>query len=46
MYRAACKLSAIDKEVAETERAFLLRLKGALFLDEAVAKKIEDGAGL
>jgi uncharacterized membrane protein YebE (DUF533 family) len=46
VYRAACKLSAIDKDVAAEERAFLGRLQKALGLDDAAARKIEQSAGM
>ena len=46
VYRAACKLSAIDKNVAEAERAFLKRLRGVLALDETLATKIEAEVGV
>ena len=41
VYRAACKLSAIDKHVADAERALLSKLRLALGLDEFIAKQIE-----
>jgi tellurite resistance protein len=41
VYRAACKLSAIDKHVADAERALLRELRGLLGLDESLARQIE-----
>ena len=46
VYRAACRLSAIDKHVAESERALLGKLRGVLGLDEFLAKQIELQNGL
>jgi tellurite resistance protein len=46
VYRAACKLSAIDKDVHDSERAILHRLRGILGLDEHLAKAIEAQNGL
>jgi uncharacterized membrane protein YebE (DUF533 family) len=46
VYRAACKLSTIDKDVAEAERAFLAKLRAALAIDAAAAAKIEAAVGL
>jgi uncharacterized membrane protein YebE (DUF533 family) len=46
VYRAACKLSAIDKHVADSERALLGRLKKILGLDEHLAKAIETQSGV
>jgi uncharacterized membrane protein YebE (DUF533 family) len=41
IYRAAARLAAVDLDVAESERAFLGRLREALALDEATAREIE-----
>jgi tellurite resistance protein len=46
VYRAACKLSAIDKHVDVSERALLARLKKILGLDEHLARAIETQSGL
>lgn len=46
IYRAACKLTAIDRHVADEERAFLVRLRAALKLDDAAAAGIERAVGL
>lgn len=46
VYRAACKLSAIDKDVAAAERAVLVKLRGVLELDRESADDIERSVGL
>ena len=46
VYRAACKLSAIDKHVDQTERALLARLRKILGIDEHLAKAIEAQSGV
>jgi tellurite resistance protein len=46
VFRAACKLSAIDKEVADSERALLARLQQLLGIDEHLARAIEAQTGL
>ncbi len=46
VYRAACKLSTIDKNVDDKERALLAKLRGVLALDPVVAGKIEKESGL
>jgi uncharacterized membrane protein YebE (DUF533 family) len=43
IYRAACRLSAVDHDVAAAERIFLGRLRDGLGLSEAEAKEIEQG---
>ena len=42
IYLSAARVAAIDKDVAEAERKFLARLRDALGIDEAQAKKIHD----
>ncbi len=46
VYRAACRLSAIDKHVADSERALLRKLRGVLGIDEHLAKAIEAQSGV
>jgi uncharacterized membrane protein YebE (DUF533 family) len=46
IYSVACGVVAMDREVAAMERGFLERLRNALQLDEADARKARDAAGL
>jgi tellurite resistance protein len=46
VYRAACKLSAIDKHIDPSERALLVKLRRVLGIDEHLAKAIEAQSGL
>ena len=41
VYRAACRLAAVDDEIASAERRFLERLRGLLQLEETVARQVE-----
>lgn len=41
VYRAACKLTTVDRNVDDSERAFLQRLRERLGLDAATAAEIE-----
>lgn len=41
IYQAACRLAKVDKDVAAEERAFLVRLRKGLDLDDAAADAIE-----
>ena len=41
IYRAAARLARVDHEVADEERAFLVRLRTGLGLDEDTALQIE-----
>ena len=43
IYRAACRLAAVDHEVAAAERIFLGRLREGLSITEAEAREIEQG---
>jgi uncharacterized membrane protein YebE (DUF533 family) len=43
IYRAACRLAAVDHDVAAAERIFLGRLRDGLSISEADAKEIEQG---
>jgi uncharacterized membrane protein YebE (DUF533 family) len=43
IYRAACRLAAVDRDVADTERAFLDRLRDGLGITLDVAREIEVG---
>ena len=43
IYRAACRLAAVDHDVAAAERIFLGRLREGLALSEAEAREIEQG---
>jgi len=43
IYRAACRLAAVDRTVAEDERAFLVRLRDGLAISAQVAQEIEAG---
>jgi uncharacterized membrane protein YebE (DUF533 family) len=43
IYRAACRLAAVDRNVADTERAFLDRLRDGLGIALDVAREIEVG---
>lgn len=42
VYRAACRLAAVDLDVATAERSFLHRLSEALELDEDVARELRE----
>jgi hypothetical protein len=46
IYRAACKLSAIDKDVSSQERSMLQKLRVHLELDREAADEIERSSGL
>jgi uncharacterized membrane protein YebE (DUF533 family) len=41
IYRAACRLAAVDHDVAAAERIFLGRLREGLSIPDDVAKEIE-----
>jgi uncharacterized membrane protein YebE (DUF533 family) len=41
VYRAAARLAAVDQDVAEAEKSFLVRLRSSLGISEATAKQIE-----
>lgn len=41
VYRAAARLAAVDQDVADEEKVFLVRLRDALGLDEQEARTIE-----
>jgi uncharacterized membrane protein YebE (DUF533 family) len=41
IYKAACRLAAVDHDVAAAERIFLGRLRDGLAISEAEAKEIE-----
>lgn len=41
VYRAAARMAAVDLDVAETELAFLVRLRAALGISEDVAREVE-----
>lgn len=43
IYRAACRLAAVDHDVAAAERIFLGRLRDGLALTEVDAREIEQG---
>ena len=43
IYRAACRMAAVDRDVAPSERALLDRLRNHLSLAEEVARDIETG---
>jgi uncharacterized membrane protein YebE (DUF533 family) len=43
IYRAACRMAAVDRVVAESERAMLDKLRGHLGLAAEVARDIEGG---
>jgi tellurite resistance protein len=46
VYRAACRLSSIDKHVADSERVLLAKLRKVLGIDEHLAKAIETQNGV
>jgi tellurite resistance protein len=46
VYRAACKLAAIDRHVAEAERTMLVRMRSVIGVDDVLAEKLEREAGL
>jgi len=43
IYRAACRVAALDREVADSERAMLVKLRDALHLTLDSAREIEAG---
>jgi len=43
IYRAACRMAAVDREIAEVERGFLDRLRDGLGLSAELAREIEVG---
>ena len=43
IYRAACRMAAVDREVADSERNLLERLRGHLGIADETAKEIEAG---
>jgi uncharacterized membrane protein YebE (DUF533 family) len=43
IYRAACRMAALDREVAQSERSMLARLRDALGLSLDAAREIEAG---
>lgn len=43
IYRAACRMAAVDKSIAPGERSLLDRLRGHLGIGEEVARDIEAG---
>jgi uncharacterized membrane protein YebE (DUF533 family) len=43
IYRAACRMAALDREVAQSERSLLVRLRDALGLGLEAAREIEAG---
>lgn len=43
IYRAACRVAALDREVADSERAMLIKLRDALGLGLDSAREIEAG---
>ena len=43
IYRAACRMAAVDRDVATAERAMLDKLRGHLGIADEVAKDIEAG---
>lgn len=43
IYRAACRIAAVDRDVAADERALLVRLRDALGLSVDTAREIEGG---
>ncbi len=43
IYRAACRMAAVDRDVAASERNLLDRLRGHLGLGAEVARDIEGG---
>jgi uncharacterized membrane protein YebE (DUF533 family) len=43
IYRAACRMAAVDREVADSERSLLQRLRGHLGIADEVAHEIEVG---
>ena len=43
IYRAACRMAAVDRDVAPAERSMLDKLRGHLGLGDAVARDIEAG---
>ncbi len=43
IYRAACRMAAVDQEVAASERTLLDSLRGHLGLADEVARDIESG---
>ena len=43
IYRAACRMAALDREVAQSERSMLVKLRDALGLSLDGAREIEAG---
>lgn len=43
IYRAACRMAALDREVAQSERSMLVRLRDALGLSLDNAREVEAG---
>jgi len=43
IYRAACRMAAVDHDVAAAERIFLGRLRDGLAISETEAREIEQG---
>lgn len=43
IYRAACRLAAVDRDVAAVERSFLVRLRDGLGIGADEAREIEVG---
>jgi uncharacterized membrane protein YebE (DUF533 family) len=43
IYRAACRMAAVDRDVAPAERSMLDKLRGHLGLGDEVARDIEAG---
>jgi uncharacterized membrane protein YebE (DUF533 family) len=43
IYRAACRMAAVDREVAPEERSLLERLRGHLGITEEISRDIEAG---
>jgi uncharacterized membrane protein YebE (DUF533 family) len=43
IYRAACRMAALDREVAQSERSMLVKLRDALGLSLDAAREVEAG---
>lgn len=43
IYRAACRMAALDREVAQSERSMLVKLRDTLGLSMDTAREIEAG---
>lgn len=41
IYKAACRLATVDREVSDSERSFLVRLRDALAIEVDDAREIE-----